>query len=110
MREETSFEDASWDRKHRTAEIRRSWKKKKKKDLEMEEICGCMDSVLSRMTARLLTWSERGMSELSSWRQEAEAEESFDLVPVSMASVFFAVQEELVSRHPVLDVGETLSD
>ena len=39
-------------------------KERKKK----EEICGCMDSVLSRMTSRIVTWSEKGMSVLSSWR------------------------------------------
>ena len=43
MREEASFEDASWDSKRRTAEITAKLERKKNpQDFEMEEICGCM--------------------------------------------------------------------
>ena len=77
MREETSFEDASGYRKSWTAEIRQSWRKQ---DFEMEEIWGCMDNVLSRMTPRLLTWSERGMSVLSSLETWGWNRNIFDLV------------------------------
>ena len=78
----------------------------------MEEICGCMDSVISRMTPRLLTWSERGMSVLSSWRLEVRTEESFDLVPVSMASIlslfkrslFSVIQFLMSEKHSVIEL------
>ena len=49
------------------------------------------DSVLSRRTPRLLTVSDRGTVVSSSWRVLTAIEDSFCLVPMSIASFFFTI-------------------
>ena len=65
------------------------------------------------MMSRLLTWSETGISVMSSWRLETKILETFDLASVSMASVLSLFKRSLISVIQFLmfdSLGETLSN
>ena len=85
---------------------------KRTHDFEMEEVCGCMDNVLSRMTTRLLTRPERRKWNVGAVKLETGGINSgkFRFGTGQHGFYFISVPEELVFCHPVLDVEETLGD
>ena len=61
------------------------------------------------MTPRVLTESDRGVEVSTSCLVPTEIDTKICMVPVSIASVLFAVELKFVLGHPVLYIGHAVS-